>query len=141
MYLETKEYTNRSKRKSTQVVGRDTAIAVKLARVRHAPPPKLPNNRSASLSPGTTVARRKEAERDCHTQHKEKTSLTRDSHVPVTDNPHGRSTEQRNQNTPMNPSEWRVSLRSQWISVEVSNTGCTSIVSFWCTSGAYDSIF
>jgi hypothetical protein len=79
-----------------------------MAREQHAPSLKLPNSRSATLSPGTTVARRKEAERDRHAQLKDKTSLARDSHVLATGNPHGRSKERRSRNTPVDPSEWRV---------------------------------
>jgi ferredoxin-like protein FixX len=86
MYLEIKEYTNTFNRKinpSHQKGHCHRSL-------------ELPNNRLATLCPGATFARRKEAERDRHAQLKEKTSLARDSHAPVTGNPHGRSNQQRN---------------------------------------------
>jgi hypothetical protein len=60
-------------------------------------------------------------ERDLHEPVEEKTSLARDDHAPVTDDPYGRNKQRRNKKTPVNPSERRVSLESRWISVDLAS--------------------
>jgi len=85
------------------------------------PPPKLPNSRSASLSPVTTFARRKKAKRDRHAQRKKETSLARDNHAPVTGNPHSRCKRRQDQKSTVDPSERRLSLRSRWRSEDLAS--------------------
>jgi hypothetical protein len=48
LYIVTREYTNTSNKNSTQVVEGGHCRRRRPARVQHAPPPKLPNNRSAT---------------------------------------------------------------------------------------------
>jgi hypothetical protein len=55
----------------------------------------------------------KTTERDLHEPVEEKTSLARDDHALVTDDPNSRNKQGRNKKTPVNPSERRVSLKSR----------------------------
>jgi hypothetical protein len=63
----------------------------------------------------------KTPERDLHAPVEEKTSLARDNHSPVTDDPDSRNKQRRSKKTPVNPSERRVSLESRWKNVDLAS--------------------